>query len=70
MGNAGGNSQRGLEQPNGSVPNGVKIRALWDAAPTGQGVISAITQGGADACPGLKDIAPSGLILTPFGSVP
>jgi uncharacterized cupin superfamily protein len=51
----------------GPEQNGVKIRALLDAAPTGQGVISAITQGGADACPGLKDIAPSGLILTPFG---
>jgi len=26
------------------------------------------TQGGADACPGLLDVAPSGLNLVPFGS--
>lgn len=40
----------------------LELNVLWDAAPTGQVIISAVTQGGTDACPGLRDCAPSGLI--------
>ena len=38
-----------------------------DAAPSGQRRGLPNTQGGADACPGLSDIAPAGLNLAPLG---
>ena len=47
-------------------PNGANLSAFWDAAPTGQERFSPMTQGGAGACPGLRDAALLGLKLVPF----
>jgi hypothetical protein len=49
-----------------AVMNGANLSAFWDAAPTGQELILPQTQGGVDACPGLWEVAPSGLKLVPF----
>ena len=42
---------------------GTKLKALLDATLSGQRFSFSKTQGGADACPGLLDVAPSGLNL-------
>jgi len=47
--------------------DGAKSRTDRDAAPSGQRMVLPNTQGGADACPGLSDIAPAGLNLAPLG---
>ena len=46
--------------------NGTKLRRIWDAAHSGQRTSFSKTQGGADACPGLMDVAPSGLNFVAF----
>ena len=43
------------------APNSARIRTFWDAAHSGQGLSFSKTRGGADACPGLLDDAPSEL---------
>jgi thiamine-monophosphate kinase len=48
----------------GPGPDSTKSRRGGDAAHSGQSPSFSKTQGGADACPGLLDVAPSGL---PFG---
>jgi Right handed beta helix region len=53
---------KGLER------NGAKLSGDRDAAHSGQCPSFFKTQGGADACPGLLDVAPSGLNLAPFGT--
>ena len=50
-----------LAGPALSGPNGAKLRTFWDADHSGQGSSFFKIQGGADACPGLLDGAPSGL---------
>jgi GT2 family glycosyltransferase len=50
-----------LREKRGSGGNGTQLGAVEDAAHSGQGSSFSKTQGGADACPGLLDAAPSGL---------
>jgi len=61
-----GTLEQGLFANKGSGTNGAKLTANRDAAPSGQRHVLPITQGGADACPGLRDESPSGLHLVPF----
>jgi len=51
-------------------PDGTPFMTVGDAAHSGQGSSFSKTQGGADACPGLLDVAPSGLNLAPFAAGP
>ena len=53
---------------NGCEANGAELRTDRDAAPSGQKRVLPDTQGCADACPGLRDTAPSGLTLVPSAS--
>ena len=48
------------------MDNGTKLRTFRDAAHSGQGSFFFKTQGGADAGPGLLDVALSGLDFVPF----
>ena len=52
----------------GAGSNGTKLRRVWDAAHSGQSPSFSKTHGGADACPGLVDVASSGRTLVPFGA--
>jgi len=47
-------------------PQEICSEFLWDAAHTGQAEHFSKTQGGAVACPGLEDLAPSGRKAAPF----
>ena len=54
----------------GAEPNNIQIRAFGDAAHSGQVSSVSTTQGGADACPGLLDTAPSGRSSAPLRADP